>query len=62
MTEPMFSKASRNCQQLPPKQRLVCRFIMENSTRIPFLTVEELAAAAGASPATVASVTKSTRT
>jgi len=52
----MFSKASRNCQQLPPKQRLVCRFIMENSTRIPFLTVEELAAAAGASPATVVRV------
>jgi len=56
LTEPMFSKASRNCQQLPPKQRLVCRFIMENSTRIPFLTVEELAAAAGASPATVVRV------
>lgn len=56
MTEPMFSKASRNCQKLPPKQRLVCRFIMENSTRIPFLTVEELAEAAGASPATVVRV------
>ncbi len=56
MTEPIFSKASRNCAKLPPKQRLVCRFIMENSTRIPFLTVEELAAAAGASPATVVRV------
>lgn len=56
VTEPIFSKASHNCAKLPPKQRLVCRFIMENSTRIPFLTVEELAAAAGASPATVVRV------
>ena len=56
VTEPIFSKASQNCAKLPPKQRLVCRFIMENSTRIPFLTVEELAAAAGASPATVVRV------
>ena len=56
LTEPMFSKASQNCAKLPPKQRLVCRFLMENSTRIPFLTVEELAAASGASPATVVRV------
>lgn len=59
MAEPIFSKASRNCEKLPPKQRLVCRFIMENSTRIPFLTVEELAAASGASPATVVRVVNS---
>jgi len=56
LTEPMFSKASQNCAKLPPKQRLVCRFLMENSARIPFLTVEELAAASGASPATVVRV------
>ena len=56
LVESLFSKASQDCQKLPPKQRLVCRFIMENYQRIPFLTVEELAEAAGASPATVVRV------
>lgn len=56
MSEAFFSKSSQICANLPPKQRLVCRFITENSNRIPFLTVEELAEAAGASPATVVRV------
>lgn len=56
MNEPLLFKAFQNCHKLPPKQRLVCRFITENYRKIPFLTVEELAVEAGTSPATVVRV------
>lgn len=56
LIQSLFFKASDKCHEMPPKQRLVCIFILENYHKIPFLTVEKLAETSGASPATVVRV------
>ncbi|MCD6362685.1 MAG: MurR/RpiR family transcriptional regulator [Synergistetes bacterium] len=51
--EDIFQYMMNAKEGLPPRQRRVCDYILDNYPRIAFLTAEELAKETGTSPATV---------
>jgi len=51
--EIQFFQRCQEAESLSPSQRAVCDYILSNTEKVAFMTVEQLAAAAGTSTATV---------